>query len=221
MRYRINRIFSLKSLIGLFQVTITLLVVIVLYSIISIIFDIYNSSNLTFKLFKTFILNFSWVYKLTFAVLGSFLIVKQLQNSSFSTKIHERRIWTEELNKALNNDEIRNEVPVLKSELSRNSDYIFDFIYGTNLTILDSYQLSCFFSKFIKPHIQSFEEKSIKYERNNQFYTSLNQSYSIEYFDYIKTIILKPDIKYKTIEKDFKDLYFNEVNKFSKYKIKS
>ncbi len=216
MRYIAYKLYSLSFIIKFVQIIISIAVFILVFIFGSHFYQFLVNSESLFG----FSGNEQMFFKIVISLFGTFIILKQIQHAVFSTRISERRLWKDDLRKGLSI--MRKDNPYFYDIIDRYADHIFDFLYLSDIEIKDKLHLKIFFKKFIKPNVKDFEQNSIKYEDAEGFYTSTYQSYSIEHFDYIYKVLLRPNLKYlDNIYIDFRKMYLEEVNKFSSFKIRN
>lgn len=167
------------------------------------------------KIFIHLFSGYGTIISSSFALLGLYLVLEQISNSSQANKINSRNEWRKKLDEKL--DIIRNKNSYLYEFINLIADDLYEDLLDFDMKINSKEQLYIVFDKFLKVNISRIEQQSQKYIEMGGNYKTIpaDMSYSFPEFEEFLYRLFKPSWLYKSFYNDFKELYIAEVRKFS------
>lgn len=168
------------------------------------------------KFFLSNLISFSAIFKLTFSLIGVFLIIDQIDISYHKKNIVSFEDWQSRITDKLSNYEESN--PAIYSHFSNNLTEIYEFISNKGFRIESKRKLRRFMKFFILGHLDKFEELSIGFRSNNGVYREDIISFARDDIQEILFLIVSPDIHYKKYWIHFDMIYNRKLRKVKKVK---
>lgn len=161
------------------------------------------------KFFLSNLLPFSAVFKLTFSLIGVFLIIDQIDRSAHQKNMISLEEWQDRVINKLSVYEESN--PAIYNHFQKNLTEIYKFISNIGFRIENKRKLKRFMKVFVLEYLDEFEELSIGFKNYEGIYEGEITSFARDDIQEILLLIVSPDIHYKKCWVHFEQIYNREL----------